>query len=109
MVWVLLIVVVPTAGKLVIEGSCGSMGKTGVATIFPPAGVGPVYVVPDGCVAEPETMPPPTKIFPLASILPFSMAPVPVEIILPVDAFVLAALIMPCTVLLLDSRIVPPE
>src|SRR6187397_2962556 len=62
-----------------------------------------------GIVTFPETVPPPTTIFALASILPLMLVLDPIEITVPVEPDELAAVILPPTMLLLVSVILSPE
>ena len=87
------------------EGKTGNIGSEGEPITLPPAGVGPAYEV--FVVTLPETIPPPTMIFPFTSILPPRLALEPTERMVPATADEFEAAILPVTVLLLARRMVP--
>jgi hypothetical protein len=92
-----------------MAGIVGKIGSLGVPITLPPAGVGPLYVVPAGRVTVPDTVPPPIRIFPLTSMFPEILALEPVRRIFPVAPNEFAAEILPFTILLLLNSTVPPE
>ena len=118
-VFVVLILVEPTAEKVFGSGKAGSVGRLGVSLNIPPTGTGPEYVyvlvgVFAGKVIFPETVPPPITILPFTSTLPPIIALDPTERIVDPGGsgegrvVVLAADILPVTILLLASCMIPP-
>ena len=109
MVLVFVISVVPAAGKTVTIGSeVGKPGSIGEPVPFFTTAPS-VYFVVVGLVTVPTTVPPPITIFPFTSILPVKLSLMPAEkAVAAKGVILLAAVILPSTMLLLAKTTLPP-